>query len=90
MEKDNKNMQVRNQIAVLLMLCLPLPLLAQTQPATSSAAESALKKPTDFRSRAEIRNEYQDLEGDGYRNLVIPRVEYAVTPRSRSGSTCRT
>ena len=80
-------MQARNQISVritwpgfLFLLCLPLPLLAQTQPAASSAAESALKKPTDFRSRAEIRNEYQDLEGDGYRNLVIPRVEYAVTP----------
>ena len=80
-------MQVRTTLALrikqscfLLMLCQPLPLLAQTQPATSSAAESALKKPTDFRSRAEIRNEYQDLESDGYRNLIIPRVEYAVTP----------
>jgi hypothetical protein len=62
------------------MLCLPLPLLAQTQPAAPSATEAALRKPTDFRSRAEIRNEYQDLEGDGYRNLVIPRFEYAVTP----------
>jgi len=87
MERDNKNMQVRNQTTVritwscfLLMLCMPLSLLAQTQPAAPSAAETLLKKPSDFRSRAEIRNEYQDLEGDGYRNLVIPRVEYAVTP----------
>ena len=62
------------------MLCLPLPSLAQAQQAGPSAAEKLLKKPTDFRSRAEIRNEYQDLEGDGYRNLIIPRFEYAVTP----------
>lgn len=80
-------MQVRTKFALrisqpcfLFLLCLPLPLLAQTQPAAPSATEAALKKPTDFRSRAEIRNEYQDLEGDGYRNLVIPRFEYAVTP----------
>jgi len=80
-------MQARTKLALrisqpcfLLMLCLALPVLAQTQPAAPSAAETQLKKPTDFRSRVEIRNEYQDLEGDGYRNLVIPRFEYAVTP----------
>jgi hypothetical protein len=76
-------MQAKSELALgftcLLMLCLAPPLAAQTQPA-SSAAEAALKKPTDFRSRAEVRNEYQDLEGDGYRNLVIPRFEYAVNP----------
>ncbi len=62
------------------MLCLPLPSLAQTQPGGQSAAETLLKKPTDFRTRAEVRNEYQQLEGNGYRNLFIPRFEYAVTP----------
>ena len=78
-------MQARTQLSritwpcFLVTLCLPLPLPAQTQPAASSAAETLLKKPTDFRSRAEIRNEYQDLEGDSYRNLIIPRFEYAVT-----------
>ena len=80
-------MQARTQLALritwpclLLMLCLPLPLLAQTQPTTApSAAEATLKKPTDFRSRAELRTEYQDLEGDGYRNMIIPRFEYAVS-----------
>lgn len=80
-------MQARTQLAhritwpcFLLMLCLPLPLLAQTQPGAPSAAETALKKPTDFRSRVEVRNEYQDLEGNGYRNIVVPRFEYAVSP----------
>ncbi|HWH46711.1 MAG TPA: hypothetical protein VN664_02835 [Burkholderiales bacterium] len=80
-------MQVRNQLAVrinlscfLLVLCMPLPLLAQTQPAAPTATEAALRKPTDFRSRVEIRNEYQQLEDDSYRNLIIPRFEYAMTP----------
>ena len=80
-------MQTRTQLSLritwscfLFTLCLPLPLFAQTQPAAPTATEAALKKPTDFRSRVEIRNEYQDLEDDGYRNLIIPRVEYAVTP----------
>jgi len=65
----------------LLMLSMAQPLGAQTQPAAPSAAEATLKRPTDFRSRVEVRNEYQDLEGDGYRNLIIPRFEYAVSPR---------
>ncbi len=80
-------MQARTKLALrisqpcfLLMLCLPLPLLAQTQPAAPTAAEATLNKPTDFRSRVEIRNEYQDLKDGGYRNLIIPRFEYAVTP----------
>ena len=77
-------MQARSELTVrftcLLMLCVAPPLAAQTQPAAPSATEAALKRPTDFRSRVEIRNEYQDLEGDGYRNIVVPRLEYAVSP----------
>ena len=82
MEKAKK-MLARSELAVrftwLLMLCVAQPLAAQTQPAAPSATEAALKRPTDFRSRVEIRNEYQDLEGDGYRNIVVPRFEYAVS-----------
>jgi hypothetical protein len=52
--------------------------LGQTDPSAQSAAEATLKSPTDFRTRLELRNEYQELPGDGYRNLVIPRFEYAV------------
>jgi len=66
--------------ACCLLLGIALPTGAQTQPTAPSAAEATLKRPTDFRSRVELRNEYQDLEGDGYRNLVIPRFEYAVKP----------
>lgn len=68
------------RIALLLAACLALAPRAQSQPAAPSAAEATLKRPTDFRSRAEIRNEYQDLEDGGYRNLVIPRFEYAISP----------
>jgi hypothetical protein len=66
-------------LGLVALLYFPLPLLAQTQSAAPSAAEQALKKPTDFRSRVELRNEYQELSGNGYRNLIIPRLEYAVT-----------
>jgi hypothetical protein len=65
-------------IFFLLPLCLSLPLAAQTQPAVQSATEAALKRPTDFRSRIEVRNEYQNLQGDGYRNILQPRLDYAV------------
>lgn len=77
-------MQARSELALrfacLLILSVAQLGAAQAQPAASSAAEATLKKPTDFRSRAEVRNEYQDIEGDGYRNLVIPRFEYAARP----------
>jgi hypothetical protein len=67
---------------LLLMLGMPLRSAAQTPAAASpSAAEATLKRPTDFRTRAELRNEYQNLEGDRYRNLTIPRLEYAVNTR---------
>ena len=68
------------RFSCLLILFLVQAPAGHAQPVASSAAEASLKKPTDFRSRAEVRNEYQDLEGDGYRNLVIPRFEYAVRP----------
>jgi len=59
-----------SSLTLLLLFCVAQPLAAQSQPAAPSAAEATLKHPTDFRSRVEIRNEYQDLEGDGYLNLV--------------------
>lgn len=65
---------------LLLVLCLSLPVYAQTTPVAPSAAEATIKKPTDFRSRVELRYEHQDLENDGNRDLVIPRFEYAISP----------
>lgn len=63
-----------------VFLLLPVTPQAQTQPAPTSAAEATIKRPTDFRSRAELRHEYQNLPEDGYRNLLIPRFEYAIRP----------
>jgi hypothetical protein len=76
---------VTSRSAGLALLCVLMAgftsaVLAQAQTSTPGAAETALKRPTDFRTRAEIRNEYQDVEEDGYRNLIVPRFEYAVSP----------
>jgi hypothetical protein len=68
------------RVTLALLLCLAQPLAAQSQTAAPSAAEATLKKPTDFRSRIELRNEYQALQGDAYWNVVIPRFEYAASP----------
>ena len=77
MHKNKLPGNAATRLGLLLMLCLPPPLSAQTG---QSAAEATLKRPTDFRSRIEIRSEYQALQGDGYRNIVVPRFEYAVSP----------
>lgn len=64
----------------LLALCLPLPLFAQAEPAAPTAAEATIKRPTDFRTRTELRYEYQDLQDGGHRSLLVPRFEYAMKP----------
>ncbi|MEO8164634.1 MAG: hypothetical protein ABI619_04490 [Betaproteobacteria bacterium] len=68
------------RVFCLMMLAFSLPAAGQSQPPVPSGAEASLSRPTDFRSRVEIRNEYQNLRADGYRNLTIPRFEYAVRP----------
>ena len=71
---------------VLLDLAMPgpdglaMPLGAQSQTIAPTATEAVLKRPTDFRTRIEARNEYQNLAGDGYRNIFAPRLDYAVKP----------
>lgn len=35
--------------------------------------------PTDFRSRIELRNRFQETQRDGLRNVLTPRLEYAVS-----------
>lgn len=73
-----RNTAVR--LLFLLAPCLPLALLAQTQPPAPSAVEATIKRPTDFRTRAELRYEYQDLQDGGTRSLIVPRFEYAYKP----------
>ena len=60
------------------MMFVTSPLFAQTQSGTQSATEAALKRPTDFRSRIEVRNEYQNLQRDASRNILQPRLDYAI------------
>lgn len=56
---------------------------AQAQAGTEAAngSESVVKRidPTDFSTRLEVRNEYQDLQGGGSMNMLVPRLDYAVS-----------
>jgi hypothetical protein len=40
----------------------------------------AVPSPLDFRMRAELRNEYVDYQQGGGANLLVPRLDYAITP----------
>ena len=44
------------------------------------AAEAGSAAPPDFRTRAELRNEYVDYQQGGGANMVVPRLDHAVTP----------
>jgi hypothetical protein len=47
---------------------------------TDQAAAFARRiDPTDFKHRFDLRNEYYDLPGGAYTNLLVPRGEYAFT-----------
>lgn len=48
--------------------------------ATQATSDAIVKRldPTDFNTRLEVRNEYQDLQGGGSVNLLVPRLDYAV------------
>ena len=60
-----------------------LPDCAVAQVETASGADAAPKStpPVDFRtSRVEIRNEYQDLQGGGTIDYLVPRFDFSVGP----------
>lgn len=75
--------------SLLAVAVIPLGVSAQsTAPSQPDAAapaagtnDSALRRidPTDFRSRLDFRNEYQAVEGGGYRNVFVLRGDWAVT-----------
>jgi len=46
----------------------------------SLVAGTAPAAPLDFNVRGELRNEYVDLQEGGGVNMVVPRLDYAVTP----------
>jgi len=59
------------------------PGFAVAQVETASGADAVPKSggPVDFRStRVEIRNEYQDLQGGGTIDYLVPRIDFSTTP----------
>ena len=77
-------------VSILAAAALPVGASAQStaasQPETAAPPagtnDSALRRidPTDFRSRLDIRDEYQAVESGGYRNVFVLRGDWAVTP----------
>jgi hypothetical protein len=58
------------------------PAFGQSREQESARTADSFKRlvdPTDFKSRIELRNEYQSLQEGGSRNLLVPRFEYAFT-----------
>jgi hypothetical protein len=74
--------RVQPLAAFLLAVCASHPASAQTKqesPAGDAAAFKRLTDPTDFRSRTELRNEYQSLQSGGSRNVTGGRFDYALS-----------
>jgi hypothetical protein len=67
--------------AALAAWCARPALAQEANAAQANAAESVIKRldPTDFKTRAELRYEYQEPQGPGTRQLIVPRFEYAVS-----------
>lgn len=53
---------------------------AEAEDRASSAPAPARADSLDFRMRGELRNEYVDYQQGGGANLIVPRLDYAVTP----------
>lgn len=70
-------------LAVLaLWLCAPV--RAQSNASSTSPAEQSVTQrldPTDFKTRFEIRDEYQSLQDGAGRNIIVPRYERAFSKR---------
>lgn len=69
--------------AALWLAALAAPLHAQTTanatPATGTGDLVKRLDPTDFRTRIESRFEHQSNQDGGHRDLVVPRLDYAVS-----------
>jgi len=53
---------------------------AEAEDRVSAAAAPARADALDFRMRAELRDEYVDYQQGGGANMIVPRLDYAVTP----------
>ncbi len=73
-------MYLRSIVAAVAVFWGGLPVYAQTQ--SQESVDASIQKkldPTDFRSRLEFRTEHQRTRDDGSRNLVFPRLDYALS-----------
>ena len=60
---------------------LPNCAVAQTDTGSGAGAATKSSPPVDFRtSRVEIRNEYQDLQGGGTIDYLVPRFDFSAAP----------
>lgn len=53
----------------------------QSTPSTPTAQQDLVRRldPTDFRTRFETRVEHQETQDGGHRQLVVPRLDYAIS-----------
>ncbi len=67
-------MNFRLTFARAVVACLLSTVFAPAQGAQAGSG------PLEFRMRAELRNEYLDYQQGGGANMLVPRLDYAVTP----------
>lgn len=68
-------------LAMTAGLVLPQTTLAQVETASGADAAAKSSEAVQFRStRVEIRNEYQDLQGGGTVDFLVPRVDFGLNP----------
>jgi hypothetical protein len=53
---------------------------AEAEDRTNAAPAPGRADSLDFRVRGELRNEYVDYQAGGGSNMIVPRLDYAVTP----------
>lgn len=53
---------------------------AEAEDRANAAPAPARADSLDFRMRGEVRNEYVDYQRGGGSNMIVPRLDYAVTP----------
>jgi hypothetical protein len=72
----------RSLAAFILTICSGISAFGQNSQQAPVAASDSFKRitdPTDFCNRFELRNEYQSLQFDNSRDLLVARFDYAVS-----------
>jgi hypothetical protein len=70
-------------VGAFVSLCACIVHAQSTTPETPAAAQQIdlVKRldPTDFRTRFEMRTEHQETQDGGHRQLIVPRLDYAIS-----------